>query len=726
MNISIINNFFILIEISSLFSFAICYFRSIKKISDDGNYFVISDNGLYIYNFENSECFTIKEIDINNESDFFIISNIYKSNSGLIKIAALINQHLYVYTYDNLNKNLEYFVIESLSKIRISQYSFDVFIDNYQLSIFLIEKDGDENGRIYNIKTYNFENYASITNSEPVIKKHNSNLINFPDVCHFDNYNSLIKCIYMDSNDGYLKFLIIDNMYTKVSDTKIESHNTKGLPYAFKTFSYSANMVLICFWENSVNICYYISNSDADFIQHSYSFENSCLNLETYFLDDPGVFLLSCKTCSNYYQIYKFYENSINDVSSLTLEFENNDATYFIIYSAEVYHLVSEEDYSTTCVDNFLEKESTNIINIDTTNQIQMQMTNRIKEIIDTTEINLYSTIKTKIEQSSNIYNYNNSSNLFTNYSEFIYESIENFKKNIFNDSFNITSLNEGNDYIISKDGLLIIFTTTYTQKIKENNYETSIDLGKCQDKLIDFYKIDNKSSLYILKIEIEQKWMNIPKIEYEVYYPLNNSKMKKLNLSICEDIKIEIFIPINITDDVEKYNPKSDYYNDICSKTTTENDTDIILKDRRNQFIDKNMSLCEDNCEFINYNKENKKVKCECEIKTLLSFVDEIKIGKNNLIKNFKNIHNIANIQIMKCYKKVFNKRDLLKNYGFFIIASILVLLIICLILFFVKYYNVLIKELNEIVTAKKEKEKLQNKTNIKEKTKKKLKTLN
>ena len=107
MKVYMLNIFFILIFIFSLFSFAICSFRSIKKISDDENYFVISDNGLYIYDFENSKCITIKEIDIsnlinNNVHDSFIISNIYKSNSGLIKIAALINQYLYVYTYDNL------------------------------------------------------------------------------------------------------------------------------------------------------------------------------------------------------------------------------------------------------------------------------------------------------------------------------------------------------------------------------------------------------------------------------------------------------------------------------------------------------------------------------------------------------------------------------------------------------------------------------------------------
>ena len=34
------------------YSFISCLLRSMKKISDDGDYFVILDNGLYLYNFE--------------------------------------------------------------------------------------------------------------------------------------------------------------------------------------------------------------------------------------------------------------------------------------------------------------------------------------------------------------------------------------------------------------------------------------------------------------------------------------------------------------------------------------------------------------------------------------------------------------------------------------------------------------------------------------------------
>ena len=35
---------------------------------------------------------------------------------------------------------------------------------------------------------------------------------------------------------------------------------------------------------------------------------------------------------------------------------------------------------------------------------------------------------------------------------------------------------------------------------------------------------------LYIMKIDVKEEGMNIQKIEYEIYYPLNDEKLIKLN----------------------------------------------------------------------------------------------------------------------------------------------------------------------------------------------------
>ena len=112
----------------------------------------------------------------------------------------------------------------------------------------------------------------------------------------------------------------------------------------------------------------------------------------------------------------------------------------------------------------------------------------------------------------------------------------------------------------------------------------SNINIEECEKKLRLYYNISNNSSLLILKIDIIEKGLFIPLIEFEVF----NSKTKeKLNLNICKYIKIDINIPVNIDEkNLFKYNSSDDYYNNICYSYTTENNTDIILKDRRNEYL--------------------------------------------------------------------------------------------------------------------------------------------
>ena len=130
------------------------------------------------------------------------------------------------------------------------------------------------------------------------------------------------------------------------------------------------------------------------------------------------------------------------------------------------------------------------------------------------------------------------------------------------------------------------------------------MDLGQCENILKANYNISNNSSLFILQVISEEKGMKIPKMEYEIYYPLNNdNELKKLNLTYCQGTKIDISISVKIDGQLDKYNPKSDYYNNICYKTTSESGTDISLNDRRNEFVNNNITLCEENCELLEYN---------------------------------------------------------------------------------------------------------------------------
>ena len=189
---------------------------------------------------------------------------------------------------------------------------------------------------------------------------------------------------------------------------------------------------------------------------------------------------------------------------------------------------------------------------------------------------------------------------------------------------------------------------------------------------------------------------MKIPKVEYELYYPLYHRNLSKLNLIHCKDKKIDISIPVIIDDNIDKYNMSSNYYNNLCSKTTSQSGTDISLKDRKKEFIDNNMTLCEEDCKLIDYNSYTQKAKCHCDIKLKIPLIEEIRFDKDKLYKSFTDIKNIANLKIMKCFKIAL--KSIKYNYGFFIISFIILLFFICLIVFLASSFHKVKSEINKI----------------------------
>ena len=129
-------------------------------------------------------------------------------------------------------------------------------------------------------------------------------------------------------------------------------------------------------------------------------------------------------------------------------------------------------------------------------------------------------------------------------------------------------------------------------------------------------------------------------------------------------------------------------------------------------------MTLCEEDCALIEYDFIMEKAKCSCPIKISVTNFDEIKFDKNKLYKNFLDVKNIGNIHVIKCYRDVFRRKNLIKNYGFFIFIFLFLIFFITLILFYSKYYFLLKNEIKKIQKAKTFKYKLtHNKKGKKEK---------
>ena len=253
----------------------------------------------------------------------------------------------------------------------------------------------------------------------------------------------------------------------------------------------------------------------------------------------------------------------------------------------------------------------------------------------------------------------------------------------------NTSNIDNGQAEVFEKDNMKITLTSTTNNNNKTNNNVTTISLGPCESKLRLYYNISKEENLYLKQIEVIQTGMKVPKIEYDVYCKLNGSNLVKLDKSICSDIKVEIFIPLIITESIDKLNSSSGYYNDICYIATSESGTDISLKDRKEEFINKNKTVCQEDCDFSEYDFNTNNAKCKCKVKESSKSFADMNINKEKLLNNFIDIKNFANFNFMKCYKVLFNKNGIIYNIGFYINIAIIIFHFSSMIIFYFSQFD-------------------------------------
>ena len=231
-----------------------------------------------------------------------------------------------------------------------------------------------------------------------------------------------------------------------------------------------------------------------------------------------------------------------------------------------------------------------------------------------------------------------------------------------------------------------------------DNNNLSSIVFGDCEDRLKDRYNIWNEE-IIIYKIEHKIEGFNIPIIEYVLF---NQNGSIRLNLSICENVKVEYNIPVLINEkELYKYDPLSDFYNNECNKYSTDGKVDMTLFDRKNEFNKNNLSLCESKCDFNGYNKTTSDAICNCNIENDL-FYSISDINENSLLYEIKNEKSSSNLGVTQCYNIFTSPEDIKSNSGFFLLLIILVIFLIVFILFCIKGRNLLENEIDEIIHKK------------------------
>ena len=203
------------------------------------------------------------------------------------------------------------------------------------------------------------------------------------------------------------------------------------------------------------------------------------------------------------------------------------------------------------------------------------------------------------------------------------------------------------------------------------------IDLKECTKKLNKEIGRDEDADLIILKYENEnQANVNQKSIQHETHNPETNNK---LDLSVCSNITIDIYIPVKLNEETQQlyeelknqgynlFNKNDKFYTDICTPYKSKDGTDILLSDRLNEFFVKNELSCQANCEYSVFLPGSEYLKCECKVvnEEKIETKEPEKITAKSTLKSFYNILKYSNYKVLKCYKSVFGKISLFRNKG-------------------------------------------------------------
>ena len=180
--------------------------------------------------------------------------------------------------------------------------------------------------------------------------------------------------------------------------------------------------------------------------------------------------------------------------------------------------------------------------------------------------------------------------------------------------------VNNSAEFVI-KEGNDVYQISTVSNQMNIDNNLTNINFSECEAKLRKELGFED-DELVILKIEHSKEGYKIPVIEYALFLENGTS----LSLHYCDNISSIYYIPVSINEkNLFMHNTSSKYYNDECSKYTTENGTDMTMYDRKNNYNENHLSLCEANCIYKGYNSSTSKAECECKTKSDLYTVDAL-----------------------------------------------------------------------------------------------------
>ena len=215
----------------------------------------------------------------------------------------------------------------------------------------------------------------------------------------------------------------------------------------------------------------------------------------------------------------------------------------------------------------------------------------------------------------------------------------------------------------------------------------TYINFGDCYEKVQKAYNFTDTNLIILIS-----DFFNGKLLEETLFYFFNPENGEELPIEeICQNESFTIEKSLTYYSDVniEKakffdkqkiniFNTSDIFYNDLCFFFESPNGRDVPLKDRILHFYP-NITLCDDSCNNVGVNLTSMKAICECKLKNLL---DKASSATKLAGLDFSSIINSLSLEVMKCYKTVFQYKYFIKCFGGMISLGLIVVQSICAII--------------------------------------------
>ena len=212
------------------------------------------------------------------------------------------------------------------------------------------------------------------------------------------------------------------------------------------------------------------------------------------------------------------------------------------------------------------------------------------------------------------------------------------------------------------------------------------IDLTECEKILKKKYGLSDEEELMIIKGDLLENLTDYlgTKVEYVLFsvslgafLPMTDCDEQEATVSVTNPfntqnliMQFQSKIDAVVSNGYDVFDSSSPFYNDICTPFTNENGNDVLLDERRSDYFNENINLCESGCTFESYNLTLKMYTCSCPVKK------EVGANIENEEKEYKKItkefpetfykkHKHSNIEVFKCGSQVFSVSGQTKNFG-------------------------------------------------------------